>query len=55
MPKLKTIIVDDEPLALKYLHSVLAEFTDVDVVAHFRNGSEAGQAGTEVTLLCLQH
>ena len=48
MPKLKTIIVDDEPLALKYLHSVLADFDDVEVVADFRNGREAVQAVSEM-------
>lgn len=47
MHKLKTIIVDDEPLALKYLHSVLAEFDDVDVVADFRNG-RGSQAVSEL-------
>ena len=41
MSKLKTIIVDDEPLALKYLRSVLADSIDIEVVADFRNGREA--------------
>ena len=48
MAKLKTIIVDDEPLALKYLHSVLADFDDVEVIADFRNGREAVQAVSEM-------
>jgi len=48
MSKLKTIIVDDEPLALKYLHSVLADFTDIEVVADFRNGREAVLAVSQI-------
>jgi len=48
MSKLKTIIVDDEPLALKYLHSVLADFTDIEVVADFRNGREAVLAVSKI-------
>ena len=48
MSKLKTIIVDDEPLALKYLHSVLADFTDIEVVADFRNGREAVLAASQI-------
>ena len=48
MSKLKTIIVDDEPLALKYLRSVLADFTDIEVVSDFRNGREAVLAASQI-------
>ena len=48
MSKLKTIIVDDEPLALKYLRSVLADFSDIEVVADFRNGREAVLAASQI-------
>jgi two-component system LytT family response regulator len=49
MPKLKTIIVDDEPLALNFLRSMLAEFSDVDVVAECRNGREAVLAASQMS------
>ena len=49
MPKLKTIIVDDEPLALNFLRSILAEFSDVDVVAECRNGREAVLAASQMS------
>ena len=48
MSKLKTIIVDDEPLALKYLRSVLADSIDIEVVADFRNGREAVLAASQI-------
>ena len=49
MPKLKTIIVDDEPLALNLLRSMLAEFSDVDVVAECGNGREAVLAASQMS------
>ena len=49
MSKLKTIIVDDEPLALNFLRSLLAEFPDVDVVAECRNGREAVLAASQMS------
>tara|TARA_B110000495_G_C22947992_1_gene555057 strand:- start:280 stop:1089 length:810 start_codon:yes stop_codon:yes gene_type:complete len=48
MLKLKTIIVDDEPLALEHLRSMLAEFEGIDVVADCRNGREAVLAVSEM-------
>lgn len=42
--KIKTIIVDDEPLALRGLKMRLAEFNDVDIIKECRNGKEAIQA-----------
>src|SRR5882757_7022986 len=39
--KLKTLIVDDEPLALDLLSLLLADYEDIEVVAKFRNGQEA--------------
>ncbi|HIG67948.1 MAG TPA: response regulator [Porticoccaceae bacterium] len=49
MPKLKTIIVDDEPLALNFLRSMLTEFADIDVVAECRNGREAVLAASQLS------
>jgi two-component system LytT family response regulator len=40
-PKLRVIIVDDEPLALRGLKLRLAEFTEVEIVAEAANGREA--------------
>ncbi|BFM19147.1 LytR/AlgR family response regulator transcription factor [Gilvimarinus japonicus] len=44
MTPLKTIIVDDEPLALGVLHACLSEFPEIEVVAECRNGREAIEA-----------
>ena len=41
MIKLKTIIVDDEPLALRLLSATLLEFPEIDIVAQCCNGREA--------------
>jgi two-component system, LytTR family, response regulator len=38
---LKTLIVDDEPLALDLLSLLLADHEDIEVVAKFQNGQEA--------------
>jgi two-component system LytT family response regulator len=38
---LKTAIVDDEPLALDLLKILLADHSDIEVVAECRNGAEA--------------
>lgn len=44
MKKLKTMIVDDEPLALDLLRSFLSESSDIEIVAECRNGREAVEA-----------
>ena len=41
MQKLRTIIVDDEPLALDFLRSCLAESNDIEIVEECRNGRDA--------------
>jgi two-component system LytT family response regulator len=41
MPEIKTIIVDDEPLARRGLRQLLAVHTDLKVIAEARNGVEA--------------
>jgi two-component system LytT family response regulator len=41
---IRTVIVDDEPLARRRIRSLLAEAGDVDVVAECANGREAIQA-----------
>jgi two-component system LytT family response regulator len=38
---LRTIIVDDEPLALELLGLLLAEYQDIEIVAECQNGREA--------------
>jgi two-component system LytT family response regulator len=47
--KLKTIIVDDEPLARKLLRALLSEIPEIDIIAECRNGREAVQATLELT------
>lgn len=39
--KLRTVIVDDEPLALDLLRSLLAAHEDIDIVAECENGRQA--------------
>lgn len=41
--QIRTIIVDDEPLALKLLHAKLKKVADIDVIAQCNNGREAIQ------------
>ncbi len=41
MAKLRTIIVDDEPLALNFLRAKLAKVPEIDIVAECKNGREA--------------
>lgn len=41
MIKLKTVLVDDEPLALDLIKSCLQEFPEIEVIAECRNGEEA--------------
>jgi len=41
MTKLKTVVVDDEPLALRLMVSFLENIPELEIVAECRNGSEA--------------
>ena len=41
MRKLRTVIVDDEPLARRLMRSMLSDIGDIDLVAECRNGKEA--------------
>ena len=41
MKKLRTLIVDDEPLALDLMQSYLEQFEQIEVVAKCKNGREA--------------
>lgn len=43
MQKLRTIVVDDEPLACQYLVNKLKNYHQIDVVASCKNGREAMQ------------
>lgn len=48
MQKLRTIIVDDEPLALDLLRSLLSECNDIEIIAECCNGKEAVEAAVEL-------
>ena len=48
MSKLKTIIVDDEPLALDLLRSILSALEDVEIVAECSNGRDAIAAASSL-------
>jgi two-component system LytT family response regulator len=48
MQKLRTIIVDDEPLALDLLRSHLGECSDIEIIAECSNGKEAVDAAVEL-------
>lgn len=41
MPRLRTIIVDDEPLARRLIRAMLSDIDEIDLVAECRNGREA--------------
>jgi len=41
MTKLRTIIVDDEPLALNFLRAKLSKISEVEIIAECKNGREA--------------
>ncbi|PKH86664.1 LytR/AlgR family response regulator transcription factor [Colwellia sp. Bg11-28] len=41
MPKLRTIIVDDEPLALNLLRAKLSKVPEIEIIAECKNGREA--------------
>ena len=41
MPRLRTIIVDDEPLARRLMRTMLSDIEEIELVAECRNGREA--------------
>jgi two-component system, LytTR family, response regulator len=41
MPKLRTLLVDDEPLARNLLRSILTNIDDIEIIGECTNGSEA--------------
>ena len=43
MRKLRTVIVDDEPLARRLLQALLAEIPEIELIAQCKNGREAIQ------------
>ncbi|MFT5277958.1 MAG: two-component system LytT family response regulator, partial [Granulosicoccus sp.] len=49
MKKIRTIIVDDEPLALKLLAAKLDKLPNVEIIAKCANGREAINAVIELT------
>jgi two-component system LytT family response regulator len=48
MNKIRTLIVDDEPLALKLLRAKLSKLTQVEIVGECKNGREAIAATLEL-------
>ena len=44
MGKLRTIIVDDEPLAVKFLRAMLSDIEEIEIVEECCNGREAVKA-----------
>jgi two-component system LytT family response regulator len=44
MDKLRTVIVDDEPLAINFLRGLLSTFPNIEIVAECKNGREAVNA-----------
>jgi two-component system LytT family response regulator len=49
MVKLRTIIVDDEPLALSFLRAKLSKIAEIEIVAECKNGREAIQATMDLS------
>ncbi|MDG1081001.1 MAG: response regulator, partial [Porticoccaceae bacterium] len=48
MSKLKTIIVDDEPLALDLLRSILGDIEGVEIIGECSNGRDAIAAASSL-------
>lgn len=48
MIKLRTLIVDDEPLGLKLIRKKLEKFAEIDIIAECKNGREAFEATMEL-------
>jgi two-component system LytT family response regulator len=48
MQKLRTIIVDDEPLALKLLRTMLNEIDEIEIIAECTNGKHAVETSIEL-------
>ena len=41
MQKLRTLLVDDEPLALNFLRSIVSKIDDIEIIGECKNGREA--------------
>ena len=48
MQKLRTVIVDDEPLSLDLLRAVLSEISDIEIVGECINGKQAVEAAMKL-------
>ena len=48
MQKLRTVIVDDEPLSLDLLRAVLSEISDIEIISECSNGKEAVEAAVSL-------
>ena len=48
MQKLRTVIVDDEPLSLDLLRAVLSEISDIEIIGECNNGREAVEAAVRL-------
>jgi two-component system LytT family response regulator len=51
MTKLRTLIVDDEPLALKLLRSKLEKIEYIEIIGECKNGREAINATIDLNLI----
>lgn len=41
MSKLRTLLVDDEPLALNLMHSIVSQIDEIEIIGECKNGREA--------------
>ena len=48
MDKLRTIIVDDEPLAVSFLRTMLSDIEEIEIVAECSNGRQAIKMAAEL-------
>ena len=48
MIKLRTLIVDDEPLALKLIRKHLVKIPEIEIIGECKNGREAFEATMEL-------
>ena len=49
MPKLRTLLVDDEPLALNLMNSIVSQIDEIEIIGQCKNGREAIQSTIELS------
>ena len=47
--RLRTVIVDDEPLARRLMRALLEEISEIELVAECKNGREAIEVARDIT------